>query len=69
MATPRRCDWQKVKRLARYLVGVPRMVQKINWQESPDRITSIVDTDYVRQLFRDTQIHIWWCLDARGSLY
>ena len=46
MATPRRCDWQKVKRLARYLVGVPRVVQQFNWQASPDRITAIVDTDY-----------------------
>ena len=46
MAVPRRCDWQKVKRLARYLVGVPRMVQKFDWQETPDRMAAIVDTDY-----------------------
>eukprot|EP00972_Heterocapsa_arctica_P079427 11706331-Heterocapsa_arctica.AAC.1 len=46
MATPRRCDWQKVKRFARYLVGAPRLVQQFNWQGSPDRITAIVDTDY-----------------------
>eukprot|EP00972_Heterocapsa_arctica_P076912 11344798-Heterocapsa_arctica.AAC.1 len=46
MATPRRCDSQKVKRLACYLVGVPRIVQRFKWQASPDRITAIVDTDY-----------------------
>jgi hypothetical protein len=55
MAVPRRCDWQKVKRLTRYLVGVPRMVQKFDWQASPDRITAIVDTDYAG------------CLESRKS--
>eukprot|EP00972_Heterocapsa_arctica_P107672 15860689-Heterocapsa_arctica.AAC.1 len=55
MAVPRRCDWQEVKRLARYLTGVLRMVQKFDWQETPDKITAVVDTDYAG------------CLDTRKS--
>eukprot|EP00972_Heterocapsa_arctica_P022783 3354100-Heterocapsa_arctica.AAC.1 len=46
MAVPRRCDWQTVKRLARYLTGVLRMVQGFEWQETPNKITAIVDTDF-----------------------
>jgi len=46
MAKPRRCDWAKLKRLARYLVGKPRMVQSFPWQRLPDRIDCYVDTDY-----------------------
>eukprot|EP00972_Heterocapsa_arctica_P098882 14591264-Heterocapsa_arctica.AAC.1 len=46
MAVPRRCDWQKVKRLARYPTGVLRMVQKFDWQETPYTIIAIVDTDF-----------------------
>eukprot|EP00972_Heterocapsa_arctica_P084788 12488617-Heterocapsa_arctica.AAC.1 len=42
MAVPRRCDWQKVKRLARYPSGMLRMVQKFDWQETPDKVTVIV---------------------------
>eukprot|EP00972_Heterocapsa_arctica_P033184 4882333-Heterocapsa_arctica.AAC.1 len=50
MAVPRKCDWQKVKRLARYIVGVSRTVQKFNWQELPTKISAIVDTDFAGSL-------------------
>eukprot|EP00972_Heterocapsa_arctica_P025596 3766313-Heterocapsa_arctica.AAC.1 len=46
MAVPRKCDSQKVKRLDRYIVGVPRTVQKFNWQELPTTVSAIVDTDF-----------------------
>jgi hypothetical protein len=46
MAQPRRSDWARLKRLAGYLVGTPRMVQHFGWQSSPTRLDSIVDTDF-----------------------
>eukprot|EP00972_Heterocapsa_arctica_P046178 6813301-Heterocapsa_arctica.AAC.1 len=49
MAVPMKCDWQKVKRLARYIVGVPRTVQKFNCQELRKlltKVSAIVDTDF-----------------------
>ena len=46
MSKPRRCDWQKLRRLSRYLAGQPRMVQFYRWQDTPDMIDAVVDTDF-----------------------
>ena len=46
MSRPRQCDWLRIKRLGRYLVGAPRVVHKFGWQDQPDTITAIVDTDF-----------------------
>ena len=46
MSKPRRCDWGKIKRLARYLKGAPRMVLSYPWQNMNNVITAVVDTDF-----------------------
>ena len=55
MAKPRKCDWAKLKRLARYLHGAPRKVQRFDWQQEPATIRAMVDTDYAG------------CLESRRS--
>ena len=35
MARPRKYDWHQMKRLARYLLKVPRVVVKFRYQEKP----------------------------------
>ena len=46
MATPRRSDWEGLKRLARYLVGVPRMTAFYKWQSMPMELRAYSDTDW-----------------------
>ncbi len=58
MAKPRAADWSKLKRLARYLVGAPRMVQKFPWQEAPDRLETYTDSDWAgdRKSWKSTSV-------------
>ena len=46
MATPREADWRVLQRIGRYLVGVPRLVQHFNWQESLEGATIFTDSDW-----------------------
>ena len=45
MAAPRVCDLAALRRLARYLLGAPRMVYHFDWQDEAD-IDAYVDTDF-----------------------
>ena len=45
MTNPRDIDWLALKRIARYLVGKPRLVYKYQWQEAGP-IIAYVDTDF-----------------------
>ena len=49
MARPRKEDWQKIKRLARYLAEVPRLVWRFTEDKSQDDMIQIdvfTDTDW-----------------------
>jgi hypothetical protein len=46
MCTPRRGDLKKLRRLARYLLTVPRAVVKYYWQRPVECITAFTDSDF-----------------------
>ena len=46
MSCPRQHDWEKLKRVARYLVGAPRMIQKFVWQEPQTDVITHTDSDW-----------------------
>ena len=50
MAKPRRHDWHQMKTLARYLLGVPRVVLKFQYQERPRNLTVWTDTDHAGRI-------------------
>ena len=53
MAKPREGDWLKLKRVARYLVGAPRLVQAFEWQDLPTELLKFTDSDWAGD--RDTR--------------
>ena len=46
MATPRAGDWLLLKRLARYIVGAPRVVYEYPWQSSGQGCEGYIDSDW-----------------------
>ena len=46
MSKPTHGDWQKLKRLGRYLVGRPRLVICYDWQSPLSRLTANSDSDW-----------------------
>jgi hypothetical protein len=46
MAKPRVADWDKLKRIGRYLVGRPRLVSKFAWQRDTRMVTTYSDSDW-----------------------
>ena len=46
MSAPTQGDWCRLKRLARYLKGKPRVVHKFKWQNSMDRLLIFSDADW-----------------------
>ena len=46
MANPKEYDWNRLKRIARYLVGYPRFVQSFMWQEHPESLHTFTDSDW-----------------------
>ena len=46
MCTPTRGDVKRLKRLARYLITIPRVVVKYQWQEEVSELTSFSDSDF-----------------------
>ncbi len=46
MARPTVGDRRKLKRLARYLVGKPRLVSRYDWQVRPEELTGYSDSDW-----------------------
>ena len=45
MSRPVALDWVKLKRLARYLAGKPRYVQRYEWQDLPGHFDAFPDSD------------------------
>jgi hypothetical protein len=46
MSSPREHDWAMLKRTARYLISVPRIVQHFDWQELPRYVHTFTDSDW-----------------------
>ena len=46
MATPRRGDWEGLRRMVRYLLGRPRATIFYQWQTMPKELTAYSDTDW-----------------------
>ena len=46
MASPAALDWLKLKRIARYLAGVPRYIQKYVWQHPVSLVNAYADSDW-----------------------
>ena len=46
MGKPRSPDWQRLKRIGRYLLGQARAVQLLEWQEQPSGLSTYVDSDW-----------------------
>ena len=45
-SVPNKSSFQKLKRLARYLAGLPRLVYVYQWQTLPEVLDVYVDTDF-----------------------
>ena len=46
MATPTVGGWKKLRRLARYLIGRPRMVYQYPWQGEEETLDGYSDSDW-----------------------
>ena len=46
IAYPREADWAAMKRVAKYLVGAPRCIQRFAWQDKQDLIVTHSDSDW-----------------------
>jgi len=46
LSSPNEDDWQKLKRVARYLITVPRLVMHFPWQPLADTLTVYTDSDH-----------------------
>ena len=46
IAKPTVGDWQRLKRLGRYLLGKPRLQQLYNWQSTQSTLTTHTDADW-----------------------
>ena len=46
MSAPRVRDLEALRRLAKYLIGAPRLVQVFAWQAAPDHVDTYCDTDF-----------------------
>ena len=46
MSKPRNKDWDKLKRIGRYLLHVPRLVHCYKWQQGPQYLSAYSDSDW-----------------------
>ena len=46
MSSPRTSDWMLLKRVGRYLIGRPRLVQTFCWQQCPSCLSTFTDSDW-----------------------
>ena len=45
MSSPRNGDWVALKRVARYLLGKPRLVWRFVWQDKPKFLSAFSDSN------------------------
>jgi hypothetical protein len=46
MSKPRVSDFQRLRKIGRYLVGKPRLIMRFPWHNTPDRIVAFTDSDW-----------------------
>ena len=46
MANPRQGDWAALKRIGRYLKGSQRLIQHFRWQQMPETVDVLTDSDW-----------------------
>ena len=46
MSKPRASDFQKLRKIGRYLVGKYRLIMRFPWQKTPDRIVAFTHSDW-----------------------
>jgi hypothetical protein len=46
MSSPRQSDFEKLKRIGRYLLAKPRLISRFEWQSGVDMITAYTDSDW-----------------------
>ena len=46
MSQPKKIDWTKFTRVAKYLLGKPRYIQEFRSQHEPDRVLVFTDSDW-----------------------
>jgi hypothetical protein len=46
MAAPTAADFRALKRVARYVVGAPRVIQRFRWQRRPNKLVVYGDSDF-----------------------
>ena len=46
MATPTQGNWLLLKRLARYLIGAPRLVHTFEWHNKEAHLSAYTDSDW-----------------------
>ena len=46
MSSPSQGDWDRLKRLARYLKGKPRVIKRFKWQRPTDTLSIYTDADW-----------------------
>ena len=46
MAKPMAADWDKLKRIGKYLVGKPRLIRRFVWQSQLGMVTTYSDSDW-----------------------
>jgi len=46
MSSPTASGLRRLKKIGRYLIGVPRLVSKFNWQDMPTVVTAFTDSDW-----------------------
>ena len=46
MSKPRSSDFQKLRKIGRYLIGRPRLILSFPWQNIPDRVVAFTDSDW-----------------------
>merc|ERR1711873_42778 len=66
MANPRKSDFDKRKRLGRYLIDKSRVVAYFAYQEQPEALDVYVDRSW--WMSGNSQIYQWWSCYARYAL-
>eukprot|EP00973_Karenia_brevis_P090792 12404291-Karenia_brevis.AAC.1 len=61
MASPKVVSWRALKKIARYLVGVERVVWWYGWRDESAFSRVYSDSDW------GGKVHLWGSMDDRGS--
>ena len=67
MATPTEYDWERLKRVCRYLKGSPRFKYVYHWQATDDvKLRLLTDSDWANEA-RSRKVSQWWSSAGRRT--